>query len=806
MDRKLLALRGVALAVLAAPCLAQAGIAPAPVSALISQVDIPYQSFTLPNGLRVIVSPDHKAPVVAVSIWYNVGSKFEPKGKTGFAHLFEHLMFNGSENAPKDFDEYLKGIGATDSNGSTYFDRTNYFETVPTPALERTLFLESDRMGHLLGVLTPSVIDRQRGVVQNEKRQGDNQPYGLVKYHQTDALFPPSHPYGHTTIGSMADLDAASLDDVKNWFRGHYGPNNAVLVLAGDIDVARAKVLTAQYFGDLPRGPESVAPPADVPTLPAPKVEVLRDRVATTRIYRMWAVPGLNDRDSVALDVFAGVLGGLASSRLDNALVRGEKVAVRASANNSSFAQVGIFQISVDVKPGADPALVAKRIDSITADLIANGPTADEVRRVTASSVAQTIAGLESVGGFDGKAVTLAEGELYSHDPGYYKKQLATLAAETPAVVRAAAAKWLTRPVYALTVVPGPRDAYTESAAPSKVEAGGDERVVKGTRGALPAVGKIDDLVFPAVQHARLRNGVELIYARRTAVPITQMSITFDAGAAADVPGRLGTQQLTLSMMDQGIAGMDSVAIAEAKERLGASIGSGFSADRTSLSLFTPSANLVPSVALFANVVREPTFAPAEIERVKGQQLARIASELTNPGALAGRVIPRLIYGSASPYAKSFGSGDPKAVAALRRDDLLAFQQAWLRPDHARIFVTSDRPLAEISAALDTGFGDWAATGPAGTKDFSAPLVPASPRIVLVDRPDSPQSVIAAVLPTSLSGTDDLLPYSAANDSLGGGFLARINMDLRETRHWAYGAYGSFSRAQHAVFYSVSAP
>ncbi len=342
MNRMSLALAGVALGALAVPVLAAPAAAPvaaatatakpAPVAALIKQVDIPYQQFTLANGLRVIVHTDRKAPIVAVSVWYNVGSKFEPKGKTGFAHLFEHLMFNGSENAPNDFFEPLKQVGATDFNGTTYYDRTNYFETVPVGALDRALFLESDRMGYLTGAITQSVLDEQRGVVQNEKRQGDNQPYGLVHYKVTEGLFAATHPYGHTTIGSMADLDAASLNDVKNWFRGHYGPNNAVLVLAGDVDLATAKALVERNFGAIPRGPDSIAPPAMVPTLAAPKSEVMKDRVAATLITRHWAVPGLNDKESVALDVAAGVLGGLSSSRLDNALVRKEKLAVNVSA------------------------------------------------------------------------------------------------------------------------------------------------------------------------------------------------------------------------------------------------------------------------------------------------------------------------------------------------------------------------------------------------------------------------------------------------------------------------------------------
>ena len=809
MTVKLFALSGVALATLPMPAFAQtAAPAPAPkpvpVATLVKQVDIPYSEFTLANGLRVIVNTDRKAPVVAVSVWYNVGSKFEPKGKTGFAHLFEHLMFNGSENAPGDYFTYTKQIGATDLNGTTYFDRTNYFETVPSAAIERTLFLESDRMGYLLGAITPAVVDEQRGVVQNEKRQGDNQPFGLVEYKQIETLFPATHPYGHTTIGSMADLDSASVEDVKNWFRGHYGPNNAVLVLSGDIDTATAKTLVTKYFGGIPKGPESVLPAAKVPDLPAPKAETIKDRVSNTRIYRMWAVPGLNDPDSVALDVAAGVLGGLSSSRLDNALVRKEKLAVRVSANNESFSQVGMFSVFADVRPGVDPALVAKRLDEIIADLIANGPTADEVQRSTTSTISRTIAGLESVGGFGGKAVALAEGALYSNDPGFYKKQLATLAAETPAQVKAASAKWLTRPVYALTVVPGARDAYVESTPPAKVVTAA-EPAVKGTRGALPAVGTISELVFPKIERARLKNGIELVYAYRNAVPITQAAIVFDAGVAADVPGKLGTQQLTLDMLDEGTTSRDSIAIAEAKERLGASINSGSGLDRTGVGVTTPSANLAASLELFADIVRHPKFDPAEVARLKNQQAARIASELTSPQGLAQRVLPKLVYGAASPYAKGIGSGDAKAVAQLTRDDLIAFQQAWLRPDKAKIFVVSDRPLAEVKAMLDTRFGDWSPTGAAGTKDFSAAATPAAPKIVLVDRPDSPQSFLIGAAPTSLVGTDDLLPLLAANDTLGGDFTARLNMDLREAKHWSYGVSGSFRRGQFQTPYIIGA-
>jgi predicted Zn-dependent peptidase len=813
MKHAVASLAALAVALCAAPAFAQ-DVKPAPVSALVKSVDIPFQEFTLANGLRVIVHTDRKAPIVAVSVWYDVGSKHEPQGKTGFAHLFEHLMFNGSENAPGDFFEPLRQIGATDLNGTTHFDRTNYFETVPKPALDRALFLESDRMGYLLGAITQAQVDEQRGVVQNEKRQGDNRPYGLLYYKLLAGIFPDGHPYSHSPIGSMADLDAASLEDVKTWFRSHYGPNNAVLVLAGDVDLAEAKTLVEKYFGKIPSGPKSVLPTVAIPTLAAPVREVMKDRVAATMIVRAWPVPGSNDADAIPLDVAGSVLGGLSSSRLDNALVRKEKLAVQVSAGVQSFSQAGAFQVTAVVRPGVDPALVEKRLDEIIADYIRTGPTADEVQRVATTRVSGRIAGLESVGGFGGKAVALAEGELYANDPEFYKKELAAVAAMTPERVKAATAKWLTRPFYQVTIEPGARDAYVEAgAAPAKtpgVEAktpAAAEGPAKGTRGALPGVGDIGDLDFPDVQRAKLSNGIELVYAQRTAVPITQVVLSFDAGAVADPAGKLGTQQLTLSLIDEGTTTRDSTALAEARERLGAGIGGGSSGDRTYLSLSTPSPNLRPSVDLFADIVRNPAFAPAEVDRLRNSLLAQIAQEMTSPEGLAGRAMPTLLYGKDSPYAKlAAGAGDPAAVAKLTRDDLVAFQQAWLRPDKAKIFIVSDRPIAEVQAALEAEFGDWKPVGAPGVKAFAAKPVQSVPKILLIDRPDSPQSVIVAAQLTPLDPAADLLPALTANETLGSGFLSRINMDLREAKGWSYGARGGFNRLEHVVGYTITAP
>ena len=790
----------------ASAALQAAPLQAAPVSDLVARVDIPWSRFVLDNGLTVLVHEDHKAPVVAVSVWYNVGSKDEPAGSTGFAHLFEHLMFGGSENAPGSYLGRMRNLGPTNLNGTTWFDRTNYFETVPTPALEQALFLESDRMGYLLGEVGQEVLDLQRGVVQNEKRQGDNQPYGLFEYAQLEALFPEGHPYRHSTIGSMADLDAASLETVRDWFRDNYGPNNAVLVLSGDIDEATARTLTERYFGAIPRGPVNTPAEAAVPTLDAPIDAVMQDRVANVRLTRSWAVPGLLDEDAVPLAVGASVLGGLASSRLDNELVREDQSAVSVSSSLSDFHRVGIFDITVNVKPGQDPAAVEARLDAILADLIANGPTEDEVERVATTYASRTIQRLEQV---NGKASVLAEGQLYAGDPDHYKHQLEAYASVTPAQVQAALQKWLTRPAYSLTIEPGEREAYVEAAAdPSgaaPVEATAIERV---ERMPMPAIGEVPDLQFPAVERARLSNGVEVVYARSTTVPVTHVAVEFDAGYAADQADRLGAHSLMLDLLDDGTTTRNSTQLAEEEERLGASINTYASMDRSTAQLTAVTTNLQPSLVLLSDVVRNPAFAPGEVERLRQQRLSSIANERTSPNAIAIRALPPLLYGEDSPYGRPFtGTGDEASIAALTRADLAAEHAAWIRPDNATVFVVSDLPLSEITPQLEAAFGDWRAPATAkGVKTFGD-AVPTSPsRIVLIDRPQSPQSLIygGAVLP--MSGTDDLLTLNTANSVLGTDFLSRINADLRETKGWSYGVRGTVSALEHQVPYLISAP
>lgn len=790
-----------------------AAAAPAtqPVSnaALAAMVDIPYQQFTLDNGLRVIVHTDRKAPVVGVTVYYRVGSKHEPAGKTGFAHLFEHLMFGGSENVPN-FDEPLTAAGSSPTNGSTWYDRTNYVETVPTGALDLALFMEADRMGRLLGAVTQAKLDAQRGVVQNEKRQGDNQPFGLVSYAQSAALFPAGHPYGHDTIGSMADLDAASLADVHGWFRDHYAPNNAVLALAGDIDLPTARAKVEKYFGGIAGG-KAVAPvTAPVPTLPARIDQEMKDRVATTRLYRDWIVPGMGALDNAPLSVAATVLGGLASSRLDTILVRQEQLAVAVSANLQTFEQLGQFEVVVDVKPGVDPATVSRRLDAIIADFIATGPTGDEVRRVVTRQIAAQIGALEVVGGFYGKASTLAEGLLYRNDPGFYKKELAALGAVTPASAKAAMGKWLTRPVYALRVDPGPREAYVEAAggvAAETVAEGGAVAQPEPTL-PLPAVVPSPPLDYPTVETASLSNGIKLHVARRAAVPMLHVALSFDSGIAADPRDRLGIGQFTLSMLDEGTTSRTALQIAEEQERLGATIGAGASMDRAQVTLRALKANLAPSLDLLADIVKNPAFDPREVERVRAIQLTRIAQEKTQPAGLASRAIYPLLYGPAHPYGvPARGLGDSEAVAAMTPADLAAYKNKWLRPDNVEIFVVGDTTLAEIKPLLEARFVAWRSTRDVkGIKDFSAPIPPAKAGITLIDRPQSPQSLLLGGFVTGLKGGDDRVAFGAANSVLGQDFLSRINTDIREVKGWSYGASSYLSARAQRSPYLISAP
>ncbi len=791
---------------------------PASLTELVKAVDIPYEEFTLTNGLRVLVNTDRKAPIVGVTTYYRVGSKQEPKGKTGFAHLYEHLFFGGSENVTN-FDEPLEAAGSTSTNGSTWYDRTNYVETVPAGALDLALFMESDRMGHLLGAVTQDKLDKQRGVVQNEKRQGDNRPYGLADYAVGDALFPVGHPYRHSTIGSMADLDAATLTDVRQWFKDNYAPNNVVLALSGDIDAKTARPLVEKWFGSIPRGPEAPRVAAGPVTLSAPVARDMTDQVPTLRLTRNWTGPALNDEEAVALSVGMDILGGLSSSRLDNALVRGSQQAVAVTASLQQHEQLSFLEVRMDVKPGIERAAAERALDEVVAKFIAEGPTADEVRRSATRSVSGQISALEVVGDFGGKGSTLAEGALYSNDPANYKKQFSALAALTPAKVKAAVAKWLTRPSAAINVVPGARTEKGDTMGGWGDEATSPPRakdakkpvpeIAKAAPRVAPPVAPVGELVFPAVERNVLSNGVRVVLARRTAVPKVVVSLNIDAGTSADLLDTPGTQSLMLSLLDEGTRSRNSVQIAEEQERLGATISAGAGLDASAVTLDALSANLAPSLALMADIALNPAFDAGEVARVKTQQLSRLAQVKANPSALAARNLSPILFGKGHPYGlPGDGLGEPDTLSALTPDSLRAAHARWFRPDLARITVVGDVTMDQLRPLLERAFGGWKAPAtPAPAKPLDAAVPTPNPRIVLIDRPNSPQSVIVGGRVLPITGRDlNNEALDLANEVLGNGFLSRLNLDLREDKGWSYGVRSGVSSPLGPRTFTLSAP
>ncbi|MBD8637473.1 pitrilysin family protein [Stenotrophomonas sp. CFBP 13725] len=782
------------------------GLAPAPLfakPAAVAKVDIPFEQFTLPNGLRVVVHTDRKAPIVAVNVWYHVGSKDEPVGRTGFAHLFEHLMFQRSENHDGEYFEPFKQVGATGQNGTTNTDRTNYFENVPTTALDMALWMESDRMGHLLGAIDQAALDEQRGVVQNEKRQGENQPYGQVWTQLNRALYPKGHPYHHSVIGSMNDLNAASLDDVKNWFRTWYGPNNAVLVLAGDIDLATAKEKVAKYFGSIPAGPTMAQPQVDVAVRPADTRETMTDKVPQVRIYRAWNVAEVGTADVDQLQLLGQVLGGAKSSRLAKRLEHEEKLVDNISAGAYASQLGSNFMVMATVKQGVDPAKVEAIIDEEIDRLVAEGPSAEELSRAKTAFRASFIRGIERIGGFGGKADALAECTVYTGDPGCFRDSLKNIDGATVAQLRTVGGKWLGKGSHTLIVEPGDRVVLEEDASQSPkpfelpaADAKYSTLPAQVDRSAgVPQTKTFPELKFPALQRATLKNGTRVILAERHEIPVVQFSYQFPGGFSADQDRKPGTANFAMGLMSEGAGKLGSLAFSDAADALGADLGASAGLDFSTVDLSALKENLAPSLGLYATLLRQPRFDQSEIDRVKGSWIAGIKQEKANPTASAMRVLPPLLYGKGHPYAIPFtGSGDEAAIASLTRDDLVDFHRDWLRPEEGTLIVVGDTTLKEIVPLLNRQLGDWKAEGPAPKVKAAVDVaLPSTARVFLIDQPGAVQANLFAgqVVPSSVDPGS--IRFDIANGVLGGDFTSRLNMNLREEKHWSYGARSSAS-------------
>ena len=753
-------------------------------------VDIPHEVFKLDNGLTLIVHEDNKAPIVAVNVWYHVGSKDEVRGKTGFAHLFEHLMFNGSENFDTDYFQATERLGATTVNGTTNKDRTNYFQNVPKNALDTILWLESDRMGNLLGAITQEKLDEQREVVKNEKRQRENSPYGRGAEIQYSSIYPYEHPYSWTTIGSMEDLEAATVEDVHEWFKQYYGANNTVLVIAGDVEAQEVLNKVEHYFGGIEPGPPLTKHGQWVNKLTGTQKEVSYDRVSETMMMKSWNIQGNSTLDTTYLDLVAAVMSSGKSSRLYKRLVYDQQLVSSVSAYTSAGEIAGTFEVTAMINPGVSEQLVDDIITEELEKFMAKGPTREELERVKVQTISGFVRGMESIGGFGGKSDILAANYTYTGDPEHYKIELDWIKNAERDDLKNVAQKWLSDGLYQLEIRPFP-----------KLKTGEDTV----DRSALPEPGDAPAVSFEKYETATLENGLKVMVATRDAVPVINMMLSIDAGYAADQFAVPGTARLAMNMLDEGTNRRTSLEINEELTMLGASIGAASNLDTSIVSFSSLTTTLEESLELYSDVVLNPAFPEQELNRLRTQQLNSIRREQYSPQSMALRIFPKLVYGEGHAYSNPFsGSGHADAVAEISREDLKSFHKKWFKPNNATLIVVGDTTMEDILPKLEKEFGAWQA-GDVPTKNISGVDRSSKPVIYLIDRPGAIQSVVLGGHVTTPKSNPFEEATGLMNTVLGGASTSRVNMNLREDKGWTYGAgTGVFNARGPRFFYAIS--
>ncbi len=770
--------------------------------------DLKIEKYTLPNGLEVILHEDHTTPIVGVNIWYKVGSKDEKIGRTGFAHLFEHLMFQGSQHHNDEYFGPLEKIGA-EINGSTTTDRTNYYDAVPSNALELTLWLEADRMGFLLPALSQDKLDNQRDVVKNERRQRvDNVPYGQSQEIINRTLYPEGHPYHHTTIGSMADLSAASLNDVSSFFRTYYVPNNASLCLAGDFNPAEAKKLITKYFGSIPRGPDAARPAPSTPTLTAPKTLTITDRVSLARASLVWPTVPIGHPDEPALDVLANVLGELdGENRLYKKLMYEKPLAAQAAAMHPTGTITGTFRVMITAQRGQSLDELVKLADGEIDRLKNEGPTELELKKVKISSGRSMVFGLQAV---KDKADFFNANNVYKGDPLAYRDDLKKTFAVTADDVKRVAAKYLTANRLRLDVNPGaPTPRAPETAVDPKSQAplaSPPAVAIKDDfdRNVMPKPGATPTFAAPAVVRRKLSNGLEVLIAERHTLPIVAVELVVKGGEVLTPAGKEGLASLTASLMTEGTTKRDALAIAGESAELGASLGASGGLELMTLSLTTLSSSIGKALDLFADVLLHPSFPEKDLERLRVQQLGALLRQADSAPTIAMIVFPKILYGKEHPYGRP-RSGTPASVKSFTRDDAIALHKKLFVPNNATLIVTGDITPDAAVTLLESALKDWKAGEAVETKVPNPPS--AQPlAIYLVDKPGAPQSVVYIGQVGVHRTTPDYYSLEVMNALLGGSFGSRINMNLREKKGYTYGARSQFSFRLGPGPFSAGAP
>ena len=777
------------IAATAAAALVGLSAAPPAPAVEFDDIDIPYEEFTLDNGLRVIVHTDRKAPIVSMISWYHVGSKDEPEGRTGFAHLFEHLMFQGSENHDEDYFGPLGEVGATGINGTTTFDRTAYFQTVPTGALERMLWLESDRMSHLLGAVDQATLDEQRSVVQNEKRQAENRPWGSVWDVVFRGLFSPGHPYQHPVIGSMEDLDAATLADVKDWFDTYYGASNVVIVLAGDIDAATARPLIEKYYADAPAGQPLTRIARWVPQLTENRHEVIHDQAASGFIRRAWAVPS-TPRESVGFALWSSAFSRGRTAPLYRALVEEHRLASFVQASPVDYELTGVFSIDVQLLPDADVEEARRVLDETLAEFLVTGPDPERLERQRVQSLTGIIRNYESA---SSKAEALITGAVFGGDPARFREPIAAVQEVTSESLSALANEWLARPYYELTGLP------------FAARAGSGGGVADRSR--LPAAEAAASLRFPGIEERELDNGIRVVLARREGLPVTDLVFRFQAGSAGETPQEQGITEFAFQQLTSGTTSLDAAELSIEMERLGTFVRATGGTLSSSLTAGGLTEVLAEIIALTADILSNPTYPEDQLALQTERRVTEIRQRRTQPSAVARAALEERVFGAEHPYGRRTTE---EQVRSIGRGDVADYHEARIEGRPFTVFAVGDVTMDDLAQWLQDAFADWTVDEAENPSIAVAPVAPMTPpegpRVLVVDMPGSPQSVILAGYPAAPTPVEPDVPDTIANEVLGGGFVSRINRNLREDKGWSYGAGTILSTDPFQPIFMVSAP
>lgn len=756
-------------------------------SGLQDRLQVGWSRFELPNGLRVVVHENRRAPLVAVTLWYRVGAKDEGPGQTGFAHLFEHLMFGGSRHLPGPYLSRLGEMGAQAVNGTTSHDRTNYFQVVPTGSLDAALFAESDRMGHFVDSISAETLAQQKGVVLNEKRQTEGQPYGRVNEHLLRALYPAGHPYAHPVIGSEEDIARATLDDVKAWFRRYYGPSNAVLVLAGDIDEATARQKAAHWFGAIAPGPRLhrhlrwLAPP------PQGRRELIEDRVPNARLTLAWPMPPAGDADATRLSIAARVLGGDASARLSQRLVRERGCAAAAGASTSAQLLAGSFVVTLTLHPGQDAAEAEREVHQALQRLADEGPSADELERVKVQCQAGLL-GLQ--GDLAALADTLAMNEVFFGQPDFFVGELDTIRALTAQDLQQALRRWI-----------GPDPCVLHVQPRAEFQASGTDP----SRLLPPVIDVARPPPLPTAREATLSNGLRVRLVERHDLPLVQCRLLVPGGTRLEPRAQMGLAELTAALMQRGAGGRGAEAFAHELQRHGATLSAGIALDQAHAGLTSFRSRLEPALDLWADLLLRPAFDAAELDRVRDEAVRGITPSLAAAHNVVGWHLPGLMYGRGHPYARVRG-GLRGTLQGITVDDLHRFhRQAFALPE-ATLLVAGDVTLEALLPLLEARFaGAPAALQPRVVAPVGAAR-PVAPGVVLIDQPGAQQSTIAAATLLPPFGALDPVLFQCLDQELSGSFSSRLNLNLREARQWTYGVRSELFHTLHQRVHLTVAP